>query len=427
MKRGAAITMISERYRLVILAIVLICCFCLPAIILADSTEMTLDQAREFFLKHNFDILINQYEIKKSEADLQGAKLFPNPALSVNYTGLETSGLRIGDNTQSTYRLDQLIELGGKRGLRASVASENLEASKLSHRDVMRNLLTGFYSLYYNLSLDLLNVALAKEELAQSDRTQEIAEKRFNAGFLSAADYTKLKIARLDIENNLITIENQYKNGTEQFRLLIGSPNPVIPSQGQIRDSFPEYGEEDLMNKAYQNRSDLLALQSQLKSEDYSVALAKATAIPDLTVGAEYENFGSQQKPGVGFGISLNIPLFNRNQGEIAHRRAELRQTEFQIEKTKNQIQSDVRIALQNYATSLKIYRTYRQKKTDVETLLLNSEKAFSLGGITVLDLLDTRKTYKEFMTKYNQSIVQCNLNDELIRVFTGELPWLER
>ncbi len=420
------ITVISRQHRKIVAAIAVISFYCLSRFVLAADAEMTLDQAREYFLQHNFDILVNQYEVKKAEADLQGAKLIPNPALTVNYTGLEPGSLRAGDNTQYTYRIDQLIELGGKRGLRTGAASESLEAAKLSHRDTVRTLLASFYSLYYSLSLDLLNVTLAKEELAQSDKTLEIAEKRFNAGFLSLVDYTKLKVARIDLESGLITLENQYKNDTEQFRLLIGSPDPVIPSQGQIRETFPEYREEDLLNRAYQSRSDLLALQRQLKSEEYNVSLAKATVIPDVTIGAEYENFGPQQKPGVGFGISLNIPLFNRNQGEIGRRKAEYRQTEFQIEKAKNQIEADVRIALQNYLTAFKAYNAYRQKKKDVETLLTNSEKAFSLGGITALDLLDTQKTHKEFLTKYNQAIVQCNLNDELLKVVIGELPWLE-
>jgi len=411
--------------RPIVIIVVLLCLVhVLP--VCAEENEITLDQAREYFLRHNFDILINQYEVRKAEADLQGAKLFPNPAVSVNYTGLDPSTFRANENTQHIYRVDQLVELGGKRGLRTGAASESLESTKLSHKDAVRVLLTGFYTQFFNMSLDLLNVKLAKEELEQSEKILEIAEKRYNAGFLSSVDYTKLKVAQVDMESSLISLENQYKNDSEQFRLLIGSPKVVIPSQGQIRDSFQEYGEEDLINKAYQKRTDLQAFQRQLTSEEYSVSLAKAAAIPDMTIGAEYENFGPQQRPGVGFGISLNIPLFDRNQGEIAHRRAEYRQTEFQIEKTRSQIESDIKIGLQNYKTALKVYNSYSSKKEDVEALLVNSEKAFSLGGITVLDLLDTRKTHKEFMHKYNQAIVQGNLNDELLKVYTGELPWLE-
>ena len=57
-----------------------------------------------------------------------------------------------------------------------------------------------------------------------------------------------------------------------------------------------------------------------------------------------------------------------------------------------------------------------------MEGLLGKSEAAFSMGGITVLDLLDTRRTYRDFITKYNQTLTQALLNQELIRVYTGEV-----
>lgn len=415
----------SKHHRLFALLIALLAIM-LPHPVYAEEAELTLDQAREYFFHQNQDILIHHYEIAKAGADVQGARLLPNPSLSANYTGLETSGLRAGDNTQKTYRIDQLMELGGKRGLRIDSAAENLEATKLLHRDLVRTTLIGFYSLYFSLSLDMLNVTLATEELTQFDKTLEIAEKRNNAGFLSLVDYTKLKIARIDLENSLTNFENQLRNDEEQFRVLMGRDKTVKPAPGQLREQFPEYREENLIERAQEHRYDLLALQHQLKSSEHSVSLAKAGAIPDVTIGAEYETFGAQAKPGIGFGLSFNIPLFNRNQNEISRKKVEYRQIQLQIEKQKNQIVSDIRLALHNYETSFKTFEVYKRKKNEVEMLLTNSEKAFSLGGITVLDLLDTRKTYKEFMTRYNQSIVQSNMNDELLKVYTGELPWLE-
>jgi outer membrane protein TolC len=104
----------SQSKKRALLAIILFL-FSFSVPVLAEEDEITLDQAREYFYCRNFDILINQYEISKAQADLRGAKLLPNPTLSANYTGLETSGLQKGDNTQLTYRIDQLIELGGKR------------------------------------------------------------------------------------------------------------------------------------------------------------------------------------------------------------------------------------------------------------------------------------------------------------------------
>ena len=280
----------------------------------------------------------------------------------------------------------------------------------------------GFYSLYFGLNLDALNLNLNRYTLQQFERSLDIAEKRFNAGFLSLVDYSKLKLARMDLENNIVTAERQLKIDSEQLRLLIGSDQPVRPASGQLQATLPAYREEDLLAKAYQNRKDLLALQRQLKSAEFNVSLAKAYRIPDVTVGAELERYGPDREPGFGLGVSLPIPLFNRNQAEIAKRSVEYKQLEIQITRAKRQIEGDIRQALQNYLTAGKVYDTYLNRKQDLEDLRERSEKSFSLGGITVLDFLDTQKTYREFMNKHNQAAVQSNLNRELLKTYTGEL-----
>lgn len=393
--------------------------FCCLSASFAAEEVITLSQALEQFYANNYDILIHKYETDKSYADFVGAKLFPNPTFSFESTGHETN-FQTGENTQQILRLDQLIELGGKRGLRTSAAQETLEAVKLGHKDTIRTLLIGFYTLFYNLKLDTLNTELAAEELKRYDRILHIASKRFEAGHLSLVDYTKIRIGRIDLESNLTNMETQLKNNSEQFSLMIGGKRS-LRLDVQIRGVFPEYREEELIGAAYKNRYDFLSLQKQQKAAEYNTALAKAGRIPDLTIGAEYERFGREGTPGIGLGLSFNIPVSNRNQGDILRRKAEYKQIELQIEKLKRQIAFDIRQALNNFAASLKILENYQGKKTDIEELLNRSEEAFALGGITALDLLDTKKIQRDFRSKYNQVLVQSNLNEELIKISTGE------
>lgn len=390
--------------------------------VFAIEDEISLDQALEYFYKNNYDIIINKYEIDKAYADFIGAKLLPNPAFTVNYTGINVPSISPDGNTQLAVRLDQLIELGGKRELRTDYAAESLEAVKLSHKDVIRNLLIGFYTLFYNLNLEILNMDFVNDELKRFDKALEIADKRFNAGYLSLIDYTKLKIARIDLENNLTNLENQFRNDVEQFNLLIGTNKTIKPAKVQIQEDFNEYIEEDLIDIAYQNRHDLLSLQKQSKASGHNLALAKSFKIPDVSIGAEYDSFGTLTQPAVGFGFSLNIPLFNKNQGGISRRIAEYNQIEVQIEKVKKQIVSDIRQAINNHTASLKVFTSYKSRKKDIEELMANSENAFSLGGVTSLYLLDTQKTYRDYMTRYNQAVIQSNLNKELIKIYTGEI-----
>jgi cobalt-zinc-cadmium efflux system outer membrane protein len=387
----------------------------------AGAQEVTLDQALDLFYKNNYDILINRYEIDKAYGDLAAAKIIPNPNISVNYTGY-TTGYARTDNTAQVYRLDQLIELGGKRGYRIKSATEGLEATKLSHKDTIRILLIGFYTNYYNLVLDELNIDLATDELKRFDRVLDIGEKRHNAGFLSLIDYTKLKLARIDLENNLTTFSNQHRNDLELFNLLLGGAGNYRPLKGQTKEEFPEYKEDNLLETAFGNRFDLLALRRQMQSIEASQKLARAQRIPDLSVGVEYEGLGTKLDPGRGAGLSMSMPLFYRNQGEILRRDAEYSQVKVQVEKVRRQIQTDIRQALNNYSSGLTIFDAYRKRKAEMEELLQKSEQAFALGGITVLELLDTRKTYRDFISKYNQTLTQSVLNKDLLTIYTGQI-----
>ncbi len=395
---------------------------------LAEAQEVTLEQALDLFYRNNYDILINRYEIDKAYGDLAAAKMIPNPNVSVNYSGYST-GFAKTENTAQAYRLDQLIELGGKRGYRIKSATEGLEATKLSHKDAVRNLLVGFYTNYYSLVLDGLNIDFATEELRRFDRVLEVAEKRYTAGFLSLIDYTKLQLARIDLENNLTTLSTQYRNDLELFNLLLGGAGNYRPLKVEAKEEFPEYKEDRLLEIAYGNRFDLLALQRQIQSIEASRKLARAQRIPDLSVGVEYERLagigdaGTRLEPGLGGGVSVSIPLFYRNQGEILRRDAEYSQIKVQIEKVRRQIQTEVRQAMNNYSSSLTVFGAYRQRKAEMEDLWQKSEQAFSLGGITVLDLLDTRKAYRDFITKYNQALTQSALNEDLMtRISTGQI-----
>ncbi len=388
------------------------------------AEEVTLEQALALFYKNNYDLLITRYEMDKAYADYVGAKLRPNPILSFNAIGLDYySGYpKRDDTTQMTVRIDQLIELGGKRELRTNVALATQQAVTLSYKDVTRNLLIGFYSVYYNLELDRLNIEFSKEELGRFDRILNIADRRFNAGFLSQLDHTKIKLAKIDLENNLTNSQAQLQKDLENFNVLLGALTPLEPSRLAIREEFAAYQEEKLVETAYQNRYDLLAAEKQVEAARHNMALARAQRIPDLTVGAEHDSFGSEGASRIGGGLSIGIPVFNRAQGAILRSSAEYKQLEEQVKKIRRVIVSDIRQGLITYRASLSVLGAYKERRTSMEELLRNSEAAFSLGGITVLDLLDTRKTYRDFVTKYNQTLIQALLNQELLKVYTGEI-----
>ena len=390
----------------------------------AGSEEVGLQEALTAFYGNNYDIIVSKYEVDRAYADYVTAKLRPNPNLTVGYNNLAMSGWKTHrwENTQLSVRIDQLIETAGKRTLRTSSASETLEASRLGHKDVIRNLLIGFYSLYFSIHLDMLNTEFANGEISRFDKLIGIAEKRFNAGFLSLIDYTKLKLARIELENNVTNFTTQFNNDIESFNFLLGSTSRYTPGKYELREDFGEYRISSLLDVAYENRFDYLSAQKQLKAAEYSLALAKALRIPDVSIGGEWDSTGNPATNGIGFGFSVPLPVFNRYQGEILKKAAEQKQVETQVARVRGRIVTELNQALNTYNAGVSVFGSYKKRKAEMESLLHNTEKAFSLGGITVLELLDTQKTYRDYMTKYNQSLTQSQLNKELLKIYTGEI-----
>ena len=351
---------------------------------LAYGAEITLEDALSLFYQNNYDIIVSKYEVDRAYADYVTAKLRPNPNLTVGYTNLAMSQWKTNrwDNTQLTVRIDQLIETAGKRTLRTGSAGEALEASKLIHRDVIRNLLIGFYTLYYNLALDVLNLNFARGEMTRFDKVLAVAERRYNAGFISLIDYTKLRMARIDLENNVTSLTTQLDNDVESFNFLLGGTKGQSPGAREVKEDFGQYRADDLIERAYASRFDYQAAQKQLKAAEYSLSLAKAYRIPDVSVGGEWDSTGNPATNGIGLGFSVPLPVFNRYQGEILKRTAELKQTEVQITRVKARIVTEINQALNTYNSGVTIFSSYRTRRAEMDRLLLNTEKAFSLGGI---------------------------------------------
>jgi cobalt-zinc-cadmium efflux system outer membrane protein len=390
----------------------------------AGDGEVSLAQALEIFFAHNYDILVSRFEVDKASTDVVAAKLIPNPVLSFNYSSIyleHERGIRVGDNTLWALRLDQLLEIGGKRALRTRTAEAALEAVRLSHEDTVRNLTAGFYTLYYAVLLDESNLDFSRQELGRIDRILDVSGKRYAAGALSRLDFSKLELSRVEVEDALINDEAQLRNDLEFFNVLLGGAGKLRPAPAEAAAPFAEYSEAALVQAACEKRADLLSLERQLAAAKNARRLARANGIPDLGIGAEYDSLGPSRQPAFGFGLSLNLPLFNRNQAEILKTGYVRDQLKVQVDKVKRQIEAEVRQALNNYQAAVRVLDTYRTHAKDMSDLLERTSQAFSRGGLTVLDFLDTQKTYRDFMSKYHQALTQSRLSQALLKLTAGE------
>jgi cobalt-zinc-cadmium efflux system outer membrane protein len=121
---------------------------------------------------------------------------------------------------------------------------------------------------------------------------------------------------------------------------------------------------DDLIQKATEKRESIKALQEQLNSVKHQIKLIKAYSIPDISLDVEYDSFGTQYKPGVGFGFSLNLPTFDKRKGDLITAMALKEQTLVALSKEKDRIRKEISQAYEDYQVSKKyITHTWKKRK----------------------------------------------------------------
>ncbi|WP_169301986.1 TolC family protein [Thermocrinis albus] len=353
--------------------------------------------------KRNHDVQISLLEVEKAKGSLLQAKLLPNPTLSVSYTGTEISGGRIRDNSNTLFsvRLDQQIELGGKRHYRVLAEDMGVKAQQYASLQTLRDAYLNYVQAFFKTLSDREYLLYLREDLGSYDKILSLQEEKWNKGVISLIDLMKLKAYRVDLQNAILQAEANYKSDLYQLSFLLNMDNiePLKENMGE-----PEASLEELLKRAVAQDPQIRQLESLARSWDYRIKLLQAYRIPDIDVGVEYDSFGVKYRPGLGVGVAITLPIFDRRQGDLLSAFSTRQQILLQLEKAKRQVETQVRQAYLQYFASRQSYLNMKNLKGQMDELLERTKRAYLLGGLSVLDFLDTLRTYRAFMYNFLSS-----------------------
>lgn len=383
--------------------------------VLAQS--LTFEEGLGLLIEKNYDATIQKYEIDKAKADTVSATLRPNPVFSTSLTYLNYRNIGNYSNLQHSISVSQEIETANKRPLRIKIAKQLEKYTELSYKASLYDLINTYIDAYTQLLTDKINLENSKENLESYKKILTVAKAQYENGFLSRLDYEKLKLSLVDYERDYLSNLENFKKDAEYLKFLIRADfsDVSVPQMQPPPDSLDE-----LINRALDKRYDLKASQLNIDITQDQINLSKAMAIPNLTVGLELDGYANNYSF-VGFGISLPIPVFNRNQGEILKSRLNNIQAKLQAEKTASQIKTEVSQIYISLNSKYQIFLTYKEKFQDMQTLKENTEKAFGYRGINVLTLLDTLKLYRDFQKSYTQAMIDYIGTYYKLKISTGE------
>jgi outer membrane protein, heavy metal efflux system len=398
----------------------------------STSARVSLDDAIRLALQHNHALQALRSTIQQSLAEEITANLRPNPTLGLDAQFLpifqpnKLDADYLDQSAQFDAGIGYLFERGKKRRHRLQAAKDQTAVVRSLVSDNERQLV-------FNVSQQFVDVLLAESmlEFAQQDldsfqKTVDISKERFRVGDMSEGDFLKIKLQLLQFQSDLSAAKLAKLQSLAALRQLLGFE--TVPDDYDVQgtlDYQPVHADVNgLKNVAAMNRPDLRAAQLAVTAAESQLALQKANGKMDITGSFDYSHTAGASSGS--FFYNMPLPIFNRNQGEIARAQSGITQAQEQASETAQQVSTDVVTAFANLQTNDQIIQLYQGGYVDEARQSRDiSEYAYKKGAASLLDYLDAERTYRTNQLAYRQALASYMLALEQMRqaVGTRNLP----
>jgi len=377
------------------------------------ATRVSMADAVRLAVQHNHQLQAERLNVDISKADEITAALKPNPLLTStneNFPVFAPSQLFTWDNFANNQNfvesLSYLFERGGKRAKRTQVAQDTTSVAARTAGDAERQLVFQTEQAFINVLLAKSVRDLADQNLKNFADVVNVNRERVRAGDLAEADFLKISLQQLQFEQDVSSAGLALAQARVALRQAVGLDNLADQFEVDGDLSYTKYTPslEDLDREALSARADLLAAQAGVKLAEDTQALAYGNRARDITGEVEYDRAGDFNA--VGFGFSIELPIHDRNQGNIAHATVAIKQAQETQAQARTTVLGDVANAFAAFQASEKVlslfqsgYLEQARQSLDVTTYV------FQRGSGSLLDLLDAERTFRATELAYRQAL----------------------
>jgi cobalt-zinc-cadmium efflux system outer membrane protein len=400
-----------------------------PLSAIAAEIQLGLAQALDQARAHNPLIEIARARVSTAEGVRTQADLIPNPRLTATSENTPLGGsqpFRFEKDTDDYIYLSQKIELDNKRQKRAALATENVNRTSLESELALRQLLARVATAYWSAQGAAAIAHLYERQVKTLDEIVGYNRAREQKGALPGAE-----LIRIQLEADTVRAQASMSN-QEARRALISLYREMgattFPESIVFTERFDRVAEVRTpdIETILRNRAEMRIALEGLKQAAAKLNLQRANAIPDPDLLLGYKRFsGIGQHTGLNtlyFGIQAPLPLFDRNQGNIAAAEAEVRAARGALSQEEITVRAEVASALGDYQSQRQslIELMPRMNARATETYKIVGG-AYRLGGADLLRFLDaervtleTQVLYVQAFTQYHHSVVNLKLTAEM-------------
>lgn len=404
--------------------------------IMSDTIVLSRKQAESLFLEKNISLIAEKLNIDIADAQVIQAKLWPNPNLDVgeinlwnNATAQQLPPLwgNFGTTSQVNAELTQLVQTAGKRKKLIAIEKVGVEIAKEYFSAFLRNLKIEFRENLTDLQYNQAQEAVYQKQLASMQTLIKAYGNQVAQGNIGKGEYIRLKASQLNYLKEINDLQKENNSLQKELKVLMNLPATSfikLTDEGFVPENknIAELNLSNLMDSAIENRPDMKVLKLGNEYNDNKYKYERAMRTPDVTLGVSYDRGASLMNDFVGVGFSLDLPFFNRNQGNIKAAKLASDQGKLMTEEKTISIQAEVLNTYQDYLTTKKLYESADASyEGDLDKLLEAYRKNFLQRNTSLLEYLDFVDAYLDNKSILLNSKKDLNKNLEELRYITGQ------
>ena len=367
-----------------------------------NTTLISLDQAIDLALAHNHSLKANRTLILQNQAQEITANLRPNPTLGVDtqfipfFSPQDFSGTNLDQTQQFDIGIGYLFERGHKRQRRLQAARDQTAVTRAQVTDAERTLAFNVGQQFVGVLLAESTLQFALEDLKDFQQTVDISQLQFKAGYIGEGDYLKIKLQLLQFQTDVSSARLAKVQALTGLHGMLGYDTvpPNFDVIGDLAYQPLQAKVEDLQARALRERPDFRAAELGITAAQSQYLLAKANAKVDVNGTYDFTHVSGENTASIF--ANFELPIFNRNQGEIARTNYALAQAKEQELSASETVLSDVANAYEAVRSNDEVVQLYTsgylkqaQDSRDI------SEYAYKRGAASLLDFLDAERSYR--------------------------------
>jgi len=382
-----------------------------------NLTDLSLSDSLDLALKANPDIAVAIREREAIDGVKVQAATRPNPFVSTSIQDTRSA-------TRQIYlQFNQEIELGDKRTARMEAADAFYSKADAELATKKAEIHANVVLAFYELLVAQERVTLAKSSVVVAESALDAASKRVKAGKSSPVEQTKSTVAAASAKIELVQAMTQLNNSRKRLSALWGDNAPSFErATGEVA-TIPEISSLSNLQSLIDSAPSVKLAKLEIDARKAMTRIERSRAIPNITIGAGVVN---NQEIGLNqalFGLSIPIPVFDRNQGNVQEAASRTFKAEDELIAVKNRIQT-------NLATQYERLNAARQATLSLQSdILPNAQSAFdaanrgfSLGKFNFLDVLDAQRTLYQAKSQYINALLEAHQSIAEIERTLGEV-----